>query len=206
MKTIAALFVETNGAYFGLPGVIPWDELADARRYPGTYPVVAHPPCARWGNYWFGSPSSPKRFTMGDDGGCFQSALESVRRFGGVLEHPRNTRAFARFGIERPPTDSWGYAGDGIGFVTEVEQGHYGHAARKATWLYAAHCNLFPLRWGPSQPGKTRTASGYHSAGRSKTTGRRSGGMLETLSKRERAATPPEFRDMLLALARTVGR
>jgi hypothetical protein len=42
--TVAALFVETNGAYYGLPGVDPWDESRDARLYDGPFPVVAHPP------------------------------------------------------------------------------------------------------------------------------------------------------------------
>ena len=30
---VAALFVETGGAYFGVPGVDPWDEPRDARLY-----------------------------------------------------------------------------------------------------------------------------------------------------------------------------
>ena len=33
---IAALFVETNGCYFGLPGVDAWDEKRDARLYAGS--------------------------------------------------------------------------------------------------------------------------------------------------------------------------
>ena len=41
---VAALFVETGGAYFGVPGVDPWDVPRDARKYAGPYPVVAHPP------------------------------------------------------------------------------------------------------------------------------------------------------------------
>jgi hypothetical protein len=53
---IAALFVERNGIYFGIPGVDPWDERRDARTYAGPWPVVAHPPCARWGRYWHGGP------------------------------------------------------------------------------------------------------------------------------------------------------
>lgn len=46
---IAALFVERRGAYFGIPGVDPWDVTRDARAYAGPWPVVAHPPCQRWG-------------------------------------------------------------------------------------------------------------------------------------------------------------
>lgn len=33
--TVAALFVETGGCYFGLPDVDPWDEARDARLYAG---------------------------------------------------------------------------------------------------------------------------------------------------------------------------
>lgn len=51
---VAALYVVKGGCYFGLPGVDPWDEERDARRYAGPYPVVAHPPCERWGRYWSG--------------------------------------------------------------------------------------------------------------------------------------------------------
>ena len=32
---VAALFVETNGVYFGLDAVDPWDECRDARTYGG---------------------------------------------------------------------------------------------------------------------------------------------------------------------------
>ena len=56
MRRVAALFVETDGCYFGLPDVEPWDQPLDARFYPGPFPVVAHPPCQRWGRVWFGGP------------------------------------------------------------------------------------------------------------------------------------------------------
>lgn len=48
---IAALYVETNGSYYGLDNVDPWDETRDARLYDGPYPVVAHPPCQLWGRF-----------------------------------------------------------------------------------------------------------------------------------------------------------
>ena len=46
--SVAALYVETNGCYYNLPGVDPWDKARDARLYAGPWPVVAHPPCQRW--------------------------------------------------------------------------------------------------------------------------------------------------------------
>lgn len=45
---IAALFVDARGCYADLDGVDPWPVERDARKYPGPYPVVAHPPCSRW--------------------------------------------------------------------------------------------------------------------------------------------------------------
>jgi len=64
---IAALYVETDGCYFGAPGVDPWDEARDARRYAGPHAVVAHPPCQRWGRYATGAPNKPNQFRVGED-------------------------------------------------------------------------------------------------------------------------------------------
>ena len=146
---IAALCVETNGCYFGLPGVDPWDEARDARSYEGPHPVVAHPPCQKWGalanvNYarWGGEHNRP-----GNDGGCFASALASVRRWGGVLEHPAKTRAWAAHALTKPSAVGWQRNDDG-GWVCEVWQSAYGHRANKATWLYAFGVESPPaLNW-----------------------------------------------------------
>ena len=67
MTTVAALYVEKDGAYFGLEDVDPWDEERDARLYAGPFPVVAHPPCARWSRL---AGFTEARFGLmrGDDG------------------------------------------------------------------------------------------------------------------------------------------
>lgn len=52
MQTIAALYVQTGGSYYNLPGVVPFDQDDDARMYGGPWPVVAHSPCQRWGKMW----------------------------------------------------------------------------------------------------------------------------------------------------------
>jgi hypothetical protein len=136
---IAVLFAMPDGVYAGRSDVELWDEARDARKYAGPWPVVAHPPSQRFGRYWSGGPSAKVRRILGDDDGCFVSALASVRRWGGVLEHPEASHAWMIHGLLAPPkTGYWIAAGDGLGWTCCVEQGNYGHRARKATWLSIA--------------------------------------------------------------------
>lgn len=200
---IAALYVETDGAYFGLDGVDPWDEARDARRYDGPMPIVAHPPCQRWGRFWHGSTRKPHQYKLGDDGGCFEAALEAVRKWGGVIEHPCDSRAWRHFGLTPPKRfTGWQPAGDGIGWTCYVEQGHYGHMSRKPTWLYAAWCDLPELNWTKGDQRlhpKALEKYGYAKARRIGITAM-IGGKDKT---RIRNATPPEFQSVLLAMAAT---
>jgi hypothetical protein len=204
---IAALFVETDGCYFGLPGVDPWDKERDARLYAGPWPVVAHPPCERWGRFWHGSTRKPHQFQLGDDGDCFRLALMAVRRYGGVLEHPADSHAWSRFGINRPPrSGGWIAAGTGRNeWTCYVEQGWYGHQiSRKPTWLYCA--GMFPpsLRWGRGEQRLHPIALekyGYAKARRI--------GMMAMIGGKDktkiRNATPIEFRDLLISIAECGG-
>lgn len=199
---LAALYVMADGPYASIPGLDPWDASRDARRYAGPHPVVARPPCERWGRYWFGGPSARVRRVKGDDNGCFAAALASVRRYGGILEHPAANHAWAHFGLNRPPrAGGWVKADDCGGWTCCVDQLWYGHRAQKATWLYAVGCELPDLIWGKSTGG-VRLDEGFHSAAERKARKRYSG-KLERLSKYQRAATPPTFRDLLIAIAQT---
>jgi len=204
--TVAALFVQCGGVYYGLPDVDPWDEARDARLYAGPWPVVAHPPCERWGRYWSGGPSAKVRRAKGDDGGCFASALAAVRRWGGVLEHPADSSAWAAFSLNRPPVSGGWVVADWLGgWTCRVEQGAYGHRARKATWLYACDINLPSLAWGRAPGVFARLEDGFHSAAERRR-GKRNNGIIGRLSKPTRAATPIPFRDLLLSMARGVKR
>lgn len=195
---IAALFVQPGGVYSGRPDVDPWPESRDARRYAGPWAVVAHPPCASWGNYAKPTPESTARGPLlGDDGGCFAAAIDFVRRYGGVLEHPANSRAWpcggvlGRSGLAlHPPALGGGWTASMLRpgeWSCEVDQGHYGHVARKPTWLFYVGAEPPPLRWGQSNPPPIGTGA------------RR--GNLESLSKVQRAATPRAFADLLVDLA-----
>ena len=203
--TVAALYVETDGAYCGLPGVDPWDEARDARTYAGPHPVGAHPPCERWGRYWHGGPSAKVRRLLGHDQGMFAQALWAVRTFGGVLEHPEASHAWNYYGLARPPKSGGWIVADTFGGSTCcVEQGHYGHPARKATWLYAVGCELPELTWGPAATSR-RLDRGYHSAEERR---RLSPHELpaKRLTKSECVDTPEPCRALLLGIARSVDK
>lgn len=200
---IAALYVEPNGAYYGIESVDPWDETRDARAYSGPHPVVAHPPCQRWGRYWHGAPNNPHQYRLGEDGGCFAAALTAVRNYGGILEHPAHSKAWDFFGLTRPKAgEGWIKADVFGGWTCQVEQGHYGHMSRKATWLYAAKVELPELDWSKCEQRIHPVALeryGYEKA-------RRIGMMAMVGGKdktRIRNATPEKFRDILIAIART---
>ena len=189
---VAALFVEDGGCYYGLDDVDPWPEVRDARLYAGPHAVVAHPPCQRWGamanvnfSRWGGEHNRP-----GNDGGCFAAALRAVRNWGGVLEHPAASRAWKQYGLAAPAV-GWQLCIDG-GWVCEVWQSAYGHKANKATWLYAFGVGLPPeLDW--------RREDGSHQIGFHDQRGQDRN--KPTLNRSEANATPPAFRDLLIAIA-----
>lgn len=195
MITVAALYVDPKGPYPTLRKVECWDEARDARRYRGPFPVVAHPPCQRWTNLakanyvrYGGRHNRP-----GNDGGCFEAALQSVRQYGGVLEHPAGSHAWAKFHLDPPLGRGWELCRTLVGrmmseWVCEVWQSAYGHRARKKTWLvYVGEQPPFELRWARRE--------GTHQIGwfdRNK----------PVLGKREAALTPLSFARELVRLAR----
>lgn len=204
MKNVAALYVENGGCYFGLPGVDPWDESRDARLYQVPHPVVAHPPCQRWGRFWHGSTRKPHQYKLGDDGGCFEAALNSLKRWGGVIEHPAHSRAFEQFRIMAPKAGAgWQYDMLSDIWVCYVEQGRYGHESRKPTWLLANAPSLPDLDWAKCEqrlPEWMVERYGYEKA-------RRIGVVAMVGGKNKtkiRNATPEPFRDVLLSIARRV--
>lgn len=189
---IAALYVEKKGCYAGLPGVDCWGIDRDARTYNGPWPVLAHPPCQLWGRFahvnfarWGGEHNRP-----GNDGGCFSAALESVKTWGGVLEHPAFTDAWKAHGLRRPERGRW--TRHDWYWVTEVSQAAYGHPARKLTWLlYAGAYAPPPLRW--EVPTVTHQIGFHDQRGKSAN--------KPTISGKAASATLPEFRDLLISLA-----
>lgn len=93
---VAALYVMADGPYPKL--VANWyDEKRDAKLYDGPFPVVAHPPCGPW--------SKMRHLCTKQDKTCAPRAVEQVRKFGGVLEHPAHSRLWNHCDLPLP----WGF-------------------------------------------------------------------------------------------------
>jgi hypothetical protein len=123
----------------------------------------------------------PAWYPGGDDGGCFESALASVRKYGGVLEHPAGSHAWYVHCLVQPFGNGWvgtTFQDGSTYWVCEVWQHAYGHGARKRTWLlYCGARPPFELNWERNSA-------------------------TVTLEKREASATPEAFARELIALAK----
>lgn len=182
-EDVAVLYADPLGPYPGLARLW-YGEQQDARTYDGPWPVVAHPPCGPWGFL-----RGLSKETTAD---CAPHALTAVRRFGGVLEHPRGSTFFRAYGLPKP-----GELPDAFGGVTfEVSQCDWGHVARKRTWLYVVGCRDFP----PVPPARepTHWASGVHTPG---ARGKPPPG-IKICSAQQRRRTPPAFASWLIEVAR----
>lgn len=190
-RTVAALYIDPRGPYPPLEGVDCWDEQRDARYYIGDSPVVAHPPCGPWGGL--------RHQCHGAGRDCGPRAVDQVRVWGGVLEHPAWSTLWDHCRLPKPGegTDSDG------GYTIEIEQVEWGHVARKRTWLYivGVHPAAALRILIPPFPGRQPTH--WVSGGRRKRAG---GGSvppgIKVCSAQQRRRTPPALAAALVELAR----
>lgn len=140
---VSVLFVEAKSVYKTMDGLDAWDVERDALRWPGGNPVVAHPPCRLW--------CQLRRFSTAPQSEKFLAlwAVDQVRRWGGVLEHPAYSTLWeaAQLPLPGKGLDAYG------GWTLAVPQFWWGHLARKNTWLYIVGCApqntpAIPLRLG----------------------------------------------------------
>ena len=117
---------------------------------------------------------------IGADDGCFKSALESLRRCGGVLEHPAYSIAWKHFGLVRPRHGEWTQCSENE-WCCQLSQAAYGHRARKLTWLiYVGNTKPPELDW--SRPAYSTNVA--------------------NMPTKEAKRTPVKFREELIRLAR----
>lgn len=189
--TVAVLFARRDSCYKTLPDCDVWDEDRDALNWLGGMPVIAHPPCRAWGQLRHFAKPKPGEKDLA------LWAMGQVRRCGGVLEHPKNSRLWAAAECESPGViDRFG------GFTFPVFQSWWGHRAEKATVLYIVGCALADIPQMPIVLGEAPAVCG--------TSGRRKDGKRKTtrpeITKAEREHTPIEFAKWLVEVARSSER
>lgn len=125
---ISVLFARQDSIYKTL-GLDVWDIDRDARNWPGGNSVIAHPPCRAWGQLSHMAKPRP------DEKELAVWSINQIRKFGGVLEHPRASKLWPH--MELPTgndTDRWG------GYTLCINQSWWGHRAEKKTLLYICGC------------------------------------------------------------------
>lgn len=136
MFEVAALYVDPMGPYSRMATEV-FDAERDATTYQGPLPVVAHPPCGPWGKLaWRCKHQDPYLGLL---------AVEQVRTFGGVLEHPVGSRLFKEAGIPLGDlNDPWRPVDEFGGYTWRVRQVDWGHRAEKDTLLYIVGTETLP--------------------------------------------------------------
>lgn len=186
ISPVAALFVRADSVYRSIEGVDCYDAERDALTWPGGCPVVAHPPCRLWGRL--------RAFARCDDPESERElgrwAVDQVRIWGGVLEHPAHSLLWRDRGLPLPGAGFDVYGGHSVG----IHQRDFGHRASKPTWLYLVGCSF------PSPP--LRLGEATHTIGWSARRLSDGSRARPGVSKRENEATPPALARLLVDLAR----
>lgn len=181
---VSVLFARRDSVYKSL-GADVWDVDRDATKWKGRHSVVTHPPCRLWGRL--------RQFAHGDEQEKELAifAVDKVRTYGGVLEHPYQSTLWEAAGLPLPGCkDEYG------GWTLPINQHQFGHRAEKKTWLYIVGCNPKEVPDIPLVLGKAthciRPTKGYP--------------RLPSVTKAEREHTPIELAKWLLKLAHICNR
>lgn len=188
---IASLFCHSDSPYHNFQGVDVWDENRDCLNWDAEADaLICHPPCRDWSRL-------TRTGTFQPDGSSIHAlwAVQQVRDFGGVLEHPAYSLLWGYLGLPKP-----GELPDHLGgWTLAVDQFHFGHRAQKPTWLYICGCSFADLPAIPRLAGKAS-----HVVNSSIRKGQ--AGWRPIIPQREALLTPPRFALWLIALAKICGR
>lgn len=178
--SVVALYVDQGGPY---PPLVPqwYDKERDARTYPGPHPVIAHPPCGPWGRL--------ASLCTQQDPELAPLAVDQVRQFGGVLEHPAGSKLWRHCGLPAPFKTVPSLTGRE--WSLEVAQVRFGHPCLKLTWLFFV--DVSPHALAPIPPWREPT----HVIDDNRRGGAALAGVRH-LPKARRHLTPPALAEWLL--------
>lgn len=190
---VAVLFARQDSIYKTFADCDVYDIDRDARTWPGGEPVVAHPPCPAWGKLFYFAKPRPGEKDLGP------WAVQQVRQFGGVLEHPKDSKLWPECGLPLPgQVDAWG------GWTLPISQHWWGHRAEKMTWLYIVGLQPHQIPRIPLFLGAATHVIAQSRVRRKDGARLRKGmaGWRPEVTKAEREHTPPMLAEWLVELAR----
>jgi len=202
---VAALYVLAKSSPYRLiEGVDLWPESRDALLYRGPHPVVVHAPCGPHSR----AVKHRTKMSLTQGPHLAPAAVLQVRKWGGVLEHPKRSLLWEKMSLPYPlaygtspmlaPRDTFG------GFTIELRQVDFGHLAEKRTWCYFVGVDpariVLPMRREPA-PAKRLSLRQRRSS--EKAYPRCS---MDLMSAEARKRSPEAFARWLVDLARTARR
>lgn len=136
LRRVAVLCARKGSIYHEISGCDVYCKRRPLSEFVGSCPVVAHPPCRRWGRLRQFVPKS-----AGEESERYLAMVcaDHVRHYGGVLEHPAYSTLWEAAGLPYPGQKS------PEGVTIAVPQHWWGHRARKSTWLFISRLQLADL-------------------------------------------------------------
>jgi hypothetical protein len=189
---VAVLFARSDSIYKSMPQCDVWDAERDALKWPGGCPVIAHPPCRAWGELKHMANPPPGERELAP------WAVTQVRRWGGVLEHPRKSALWAFCALPAPGAGKDRYGGWTLGIV----QHEWGHLAEKRTLLYIVGLDPRELPAVPLVLGTATHVIARNNARNPDGTWKYN--HAPEVPRRDRDATPLQLAEWLVALAQGV--
>lgn len=173
-KEAAVLCAAHNSNYYNYNIFDIYDCERNAFAYTGGLPVIAHPPCRLFSRLRAFSTAPPREKLLA------YFCLEKVRRYGGVLEHPRSSTLWHNGNFDLSGNvDSFG------GFLRAINLSDFGFPAQKKTLLY--FCGISPGELPPFPLSMSPPTAIIGSSGR-----------LPELPRSARSMTPPAMIDYFL--------
>lgn len=204
MRTVAILCAAKKTAYRDIPDLEIYDEIRDARTFPGGMPVVAHPPCRRWTTFGMNMLKAaekhgnriPTKEEIDQERELGLFCAQQVIENGGILEQPAKSRLFEAAGIPLP-----GSSQSPNSFSLHVWQRWWGYPIKKGTWLYFRGISQFNIEIPFCLHQSQSDAKVYEAMSGSDS--RREWGAVVRHSSTERSRTVPALAQWLVDLART---
>jgi len=189
-RVVSVLFARVDSNYKKL-GMDVWDAERDAMKWPGGSSAIYHPPCRYWGRMRDFATKNATSEEVEAERNLARWAVDQVREWGGVIEHPAYSTLWADKNLPAPgERDKYG------GWTLPINQHSFGHRAEKKTWLYIVGCEPKEIPDLPIVLGKAT-----HCIRPTKSYPR-----LPSVTKADREHTPPALAEWLIELARRCAR